>query len=102
MIISMAANYSTTDLEAILEAGLEPGMEARLMASLDTYLKKKLDDSFKELRLSLRMEFLRFDGNNLHDWLSRCENYFIVRNIPDEHKVQLATSYLEGIALEWQ
>jgi len=76
-------------------------METRLMASLETYLEKKLADSVKELHLSLRMNFSRFNKNNIDNWLCQCENYFIVKNIADEFKVQVATGYLEGITLEW-
>ncbi|GKA28810.1 hypothetical protein Tco_0715055 [Tanacetum coccineum] len=33
-----------------------------------------------------RIEFLRFNGDDVRDWVFRCEQYFILDGIPDEQK----------------
>ena len=47
------------------------------------------------------MEFPRFDGSQLKDWLYKCEQFFSIDNTTPENKVRLASMHLYGIALQW-
>ncbi|KAI4321267.1 hypothetical protein MLD38_034666 [Melastoma candidum] len=48
-----------------------------------------------------RIDFPEFDGDNLEDWLYKCQRYFELEHIPENKKVQLASLYLCGPALQW-
>jgi len=48
-----------------------------------------------------RIEFPRFNGENVNQWIYQCENYFLIDKTPNEFKVQLAIVHLEGKALQW-
>ncbi|XP_019420680.1 PREDICTED: uncharacterized protein LOC109330865 [Lupinus angustifolius] len=48
-----------------------------------------------------RIEFPRFDGTNVKEWLYQCETYFMVDNTQEEFKVKLAIMHFEGKALKW-
>ncbi|KAG8385566.1 hypothetical protein BUALT_Bualt03G0058500 [Buddleja alternifolia] len=49
-----------------------------------------------------RLEFPRFDGDNPRAWIKKCNRYFqILSTIAEEHKVPLASIYMEGKAEMW-
>ncbi|OIT05665.1 hypothetical protein A4A49_61683, partial [Nicotiana attenuata] len=48
-----------------------------------------------------QIEFLKFDGTELRDWVSKSEQYFDVDNTSENSKVKLASLHLEGKALQW-
>ncbi|XP_020105551.1 uncharacterized protein LOC109722075 [Ananas comosus] len=48
-----------------------------------------------------KIEFPRFDGEDLKGWLFRCEQFFEVDGTSEEAKVRLAAIHLEGKALQW-
>ncbi|KAG8369727.1 hypothetical protein BUALT_Bualt14G0043900 [Buddleja alternifolia] len=49
-----------------------------------------------------RVEFPHFDGDNPRAWILRCNRYFqVIPTIPEEHKVALASVYLDGKAEMW-
>ncbi|XP_019451923.1 PREDICTED: uncharacterized protein LOC109354024 [Lupinus angustifolius] len=48
-----------------------------------------------------RIEFPRFNGTNVKEWLYQCETYFMVDNTQEEFKVKLAIMHFEGKALKW-
>ncbi|KAG8380288.1 hypothetical protein BUALT_Bualt06G0000100 [Buddleja alternifolia] len=47
------------------------------------------------------IEFPRFNGEDLRDWIFRCEQFFEVDDTPSDSKVRLAAIHLEGKALQW-
>ncbi|XP_022553445.1 uncharacterized protein LOC111203725 [Brassica napus] len=51
-------------------------------------------------RLS-KISFLAFDGTELRDWLSKCEQFFDIDDTPQELKIRLAAMHLRGKATEW-
>jgi len=51
-------------------------------------------------RLS-RIEFPRFNGDNVKEWLYQCETYFLMDETPPEVKTKLAIVHFEGKALKW-
>ena len=51
-------------------------------------------------RLS-RIEFPRFNGDNVKEWLYQCETYFLMDETPLEVKTKLAIMHLEGKAFKW-
>ena len=48
-----------------------------------------------------KVEFPKFDGTLLKDWLYKCEQFFTLDNTPLESKVRLASMHLVGSALQW-
>ncbi|PKI64042.1 hypothetical protein CRG98_015574 [Punica granatum] len=48
-----------------------------------------------------KLEFPRFCGDGVRDWLYRCEQFFGVDGTPDDVKVKLVAIHLEGRALQW-
>ncbi|CAM8924213.1 unnamed protein product [Rhodiola kirilowii] len=51
-------------------------------------------------RLS-KVEFPKFDGSMLTEWIYKCEQFFLLDSTPPELKVRLACLQLEGKALQW-
>lgn len=51
-------------------------------------------------RLS-KLGFPSFDGSQLRDWISKCEQFFDIDGTPPELKVRLAALYLTGKANQW-
>ncbi|KAM3322007.1 hypothetical protein P3S67_003158 [Capsicum chacoense] len=47
------------------------------------------------------VEFPRFCGENPELWISKAESYFDFYEIADNHKLSLASSYLDGASLLW-
>ena len=55
-------------------------------------------------RLTSRLSkiiFPAFDGTELRDWLSKCEQFFDIDGTPPELKVRLAAMHLTGKATKW-
>ena len=48
-----------------------------------------------------KVDFPRFNGEDLNGWLYKCHQFFEVDDTPPEMKVKLATINLEGRALRW-
>ncbi|GJT79233.1 gypsy/ty3 retroelement polyprotein [Tanacetum coccineum] len=48
-----------------------------------------------------KIEFLKFRGDDVMGWLFKCEQFFKVDNIVDDHKVNLISIHLHDIALMW-
>lgn len=48
-----------------------------------------------------KVEFRRFDGTYLKEWLFKCEQFFTVDNTLPKCKVRLASMHLSGSALQW-
>lgn len=51
-------------------------------------------------RLS-KVDFPRFDGKKVKDWLYKCDQFFLLDETPPESRVRLASIHLEGVALQW-
>ncbi|KAG8376158.1 hypothetical protein BUALT_Bualt09G0034100 [Buddleja alternifolia] len=47
------------------------------------------------------IKFPRFNGEDLRDWIFKCEQFFEVDETPSDSKVRLAAVHLEGKALQW-
>ncbi|XP_026439438.1 uncharacterized protein LOC113341994 [Papaver somniferum] len=49
-----------------------------------------------------KLDFPRFDGENPKRWIQKCDRYFLLNNIRDEHhKVTMAAMHMEGKADKW-
>ena len=48
-----------------------------------------------------RRDFPTFEGEDVHKWLYRCNQYFDLEEIPEMDKLKLASYYLDGMALYW-
>ncbi|KAL3596164.1 hypothetical protein D5086_007801 [Populus alba] len=42
-----------------------------------------------------------FEGEDVHRWLYKCNQYFEIEDIEESDKLKLASYYLDGIALYW-
>ena len=48
-----------------------------------------------------RRDFPTFEGEGVHKWLYKCNQYFDLEEIPEGEKLRLASYYLDGMALYW-
>ncbi|MCI32961.1 hypothetical protein A2U01_0054176, partial [Trifolium medium] len=48
-----------------------------------------------------KVEFPRFDGKNVRDWLYKCDQFFLLDETPPTSRVRLASIHLDGLALQW-
>jgi hypothetical protein len=48
-----------------------------------------------------RRDFPSFEGEDVHKWLYKCNQYFEIEEVPDAEKLKLASYYLDGMALYW-
>nr|GEY92164.1 reverse transcriptase [Tanacetum cinerariifolium] len=49
----------------------------------------------------IRIEFPKFSGNDVKDWVYRCKRFFKVDGVPDGRKIQLASMHMFNVALVW-
>nr|GEU88201.1 disease resistance protein [Tanacetum cinerariifolium] len=47
----------------------------------------------------IRIEFLKFSGDDVKDWVYMCKQFFKVDGVPDERKIQLAAMHMFDVAL---
>nr|TKR68966.1 hypothetical protein D5086_0000309060 [Populus alba] len=48
-----------------------------------------------------RRDFPSFEGEDVHKWLYKCNQYFEIEEVPDADKLKLASYYLDDTALYW-
>ena len=48
-----------------------------------------------------RRDFPSFDGEDVHKWLYKCNQYFEMEEVPETEKLKLASYYLDGMTLYW-
>ncbi|KAG2321259.1 hypothetical protein Bca52824_014472 [Brassica carinata] len=48
-----------------------------------------------------KIDFPRFDGSKLKEWLSKAEEFFEIANTPEECKVGIASIHFDGEASTW-
>jgi hypothetical protein len=48
-----------------------------------------------------KVDFPRFDGKNVRDWLYKCDQFFSLDETPATSMVRLASIHLDGLALQW-
>ncbi|KAK8938871.1 hypothetical protein KSP39_PZI011490 [Platanthera zijinensis] len=48
-----------------------------------------------------RLEFPKFSGEAVTDWIYRCEQFFEIDGTPEEQRVKIAAAHVEGKALFW-
>ncbi|CAJ2663739.1 unnamed protein product [Trifolium pratense] len=48
-----------------------------------------------------KVDFPRFDGKNVRDWLYKCDQFFSIDETPATSMVRLASIHLDGLALQW-
>nr|DAD20694.1 TPA_asm: hypothetical protein HUJ06_022157 [Nelumbo nucifera] len=61
-------------------------------------------NSFSDSSFSTRLtkvDFPRFNGDHVEDWLYKCDQFFTLDNTSFAAKVKLAAIHLEGKALQW-
>lgn len=48
-----------------------------------------------------KVEFPRFDGSLVREWMYKCEQFFLLDGTPLDSRVRLASIHLDSIALQW-
>lgn len=48
-----------------------------------------------------KIEFTKFDGDKVEDWLSSAEQFFVIDNTAEEAKVAIASLHFTGVAKAW-
>ncbi|GMI63964.1 hypothetical protein HRI_000065700 [Hibiscus trionum] len=56
---------------------------------------------WNSLNLRPKIELSMFEGENPRGWIRRCEKYFAIFNIPENHKMEIAAMHLSGRAETW-
>ena len=49
----------------------------------------------------VKLDFPRFSGDNMKEWLSKVKQFFSIDMTPDDLKVGLASMHFDGLALAW-
>ncbi|XP_076907379.1 uncharacterized protein LOC143563805 [Bidens hawaiensis] len=56
--------------------------------------------SSKQMRIG-KVDFPKFNGEDVQGWLYRCEHFFAIDETPDNLKLRHAVIHLEGDAIQW-
>ncbi|KAK9062911.1 hypothetical protein SSX86_020101 [Deinandra increscens subsp. villosa] len=86
-----------------------------IQKTLDLLLKKSSSDSEEDEGTSTRViqaktdrmprlvkvEFPRFSGEDVEDWVCKCDHFFSIDDTPANFKVRYAVVHLDGKALKW-
>jgi hypothetical protein len=48
-----------------------------------------------------KRDFPSFEGEDVHKWLYKCNQYFEMEEVPEAEKLKLTSYYLDGMALYW-
>ncbi|KAJ0491928.1 putative nucleotidyltransferase, Ribonuclease H [Helianthus annuus] len=73
------------------------------MAEINNKLGNERIGNHQEQRLvrTGRLDFPKFNGDEVEGWIIRCNHFFAVDKTPENAKVHYAVINLEGAALEW-
>ncbi|MCI23421.1 hypothetical protein A2U01_0044600, partial [Trifolium medium] len=92
----------TTDMDEIrslLRANADQGSPASTGRHGSTGARN-VNQNMYATRIS-KVEFPRFDGKNVRDWLYKCDQFFLLDETPPTSRVRLASIHLDGLALQW-
>ncbi|XP_021740124.1 uncharacterized protein LOC110706513 [Chenopodium quinoa] len=112
-------DQNTDDTEAVTAVDLQK-LESSLRSLLDEQFTKLISDVNSPIKTPVKtldtsepgqknysqyssrltkINFPKFDGDDLKSWLYKCNQFFDLDGISDENKISLAAIHLEGIAL---
>ncbi|KAL0427958.1 UNVERIFIED_CONTAM: hypothetical protein Slati_2970600 [Sesamum latifolium] len=97
-IAEQLQNYNRN--KSILGEGLTSSIE-RGSSSRITTIKPPIKENPTQYNVIHRMDFHVFNGEEARTWIRRCNRYFQMIPIPEEHKVSLASVYMQGRAERW-
>lgn len=92
-----------------LKENLDPNIMDRIHVQRGSHNRVRPSTSLAEMigsphqyssRLT-KIEFPRFNGEDLKSWLYKVNHFFLLDNVNELAKVPLASLHLEGIALNW-
>jgi hypothetical protein len=64
--------------------------------------KELREDRFATYKVHKPKHFFpTFHGEDVHKWLFKCTQYFEIEEVADSDKLQIASYYLDGVALYW-
>ncbi|KAG7564329.1 hypothetical protein ISN44_As10g010980 [Arabidopsis suecica] len=63
-----------------------------------TEMRFRSHSSYAALNMLEKADFLRFNGDNIEDWLFRIEQFFLIDRTPEELKVGIASIHFNDIA----
>ena len=52
-------------------------------------------------KYTTKLEFPKFDGEGIQEWLFKVEHFFILDKILDHSRISVVALHLEGCALHW-
>ncbi|KAJ0745438.1 putative nucleotidyltransferase, Ribonuclease H [Helianthus annuus] len=70
------------------------------MEQQGTLIPRNEGDRLSSNRLT-KVEFPKFNGDDVEGWLYKCEHFFSIDDTPEKYKVRYAAVHLEGRALQW-
>jgi hypothetical protein len=50
---------------------------------------------------NVKLEFLRFDGTNVHEWIFRAEQFFDYYETPDSDRLTISSVHLDKDVVPW-
>lgn len=81
---------------------LESSLVSSILKTSDRVeLNKNGDQSYQVPTRLTKVEFPKFEGVELENWLYHCNRFFLIDGTPNEAKVNLASLHLGDRALEW-
>ncbi|XP_058754567.1 uncharacterized protein LOC131627728 [Vicia villosa] len=92
----------TTDLEeirALIQSHVDLSSSSPSGRQRSTGPRNSNNNSYAT-RIS-KVEFPRFDGKNVCEWLYKCDQFFLLDGTPQTSMVRLASIHLDGLALQW-
>ncbi|MFS7996550.1 putative nucleotidyltransferase, Ribonuclease H [Helianthus anomalus] len=90
------SEHSIAGLQASLQAILQ-----KLNGELTTGDQGEIHRNPRSLQRLGKIDFPKFNGEDVDDWIYRCEHFFAIDETPDNFKVRYATINLEGDAVKW-
>jgi len=117
-VSAMADNTHNQALLHVMEERLNLKMKERFM-SIDASLQQQLKELFQQYENKIvadssnntrpyacntrmaRLDFPRFNGDGVKNWIIQCETFFSIDQTPNDYKVRLAVVHFEGKALQW-
>ena len=71
------------------------------VTQLTTRMQEHVAHNGNSLSCLSRVDFPKFDGEDVRGWEYRCDQFFAIDNVADNMKVKVASIYMTGKALLW-
>ncbi|GAU24592.1 hypothetical protein TSUD_289530 [Trifolium subterraneum] len=91
-------NTDMEEIRSLLRVQLEQGSPASVGRQGSHGPRRVVQTN--QTRIS-KVDFPRFDGKNVREWLYKCDQFFLFDETPPTSMVRLASIHLDGLTLQW-